>query len=243
MSPVLVSELEERFGYPGTEVDYLCNIGKKRSFLYYETPKAACSTIKRTLQLLEADARENVPSDVHDKAHSPLAGALSSGWSYEDLFLSPNLFRFAFVRNPYSRALSCYLEKIVADSSERSRLQPRLGFNQQVPISFAEFLCAIERIDDRERDVHFRSQATLLNDRQVNYDYIGRFEEFDRDFTRVLGLIGIEDGKNAITSIRHHRVDAHLRVRGFFGPSEQALARSIYQQDFLRYAYSFELPQ
>lgn len=70
MSPVLLSELEERFGYSGAEVNYLCNIGKKRHFLYYETPKVACSTVKRTLHLLEADTPEKVPSDVHGEARS-----------------------------------------------------------------------------------------------------------------------------------------------------------------------------
>lgn len=80
MSPVLLSELEERFGYSGL-------------FLYYETPKVACSTIKRKLQQVEAETPENVPSNVHD---------------YDEVFLSRTFFRFAFVRNPHSRAPSCF---------------------------------------------------------------------------------------------------------------------------------------
>lgn len=243
MSRVLLSDLEERFGYPGTDVNYLCNIGRKRAFLYYETPKVACSTIKRTLQLLETDGPDDVPSDVHDKPHSPLKGPCSTELSYEDIFLLPGFFRFTFVRNPYTRVLSCYLEKIVADWSERSRLAPSLNFDPNAPISFEDFLRAIERLDDRERDVHYRSQSVLINDRDVRYDFIGRFEQFDLHFPLVLDRIGPGGPDKVIRSIRHHRVDAHLRLHEFYDEIPQALVKRIYRNDFLRYGYSFALPR
>lgn len=242
MQPVTPVELEAAFGYPASEVDYLCNIGSSRAFLYFEIPKAGCSSIKRTLQLLELPSRTVPPFDVHNKALSPLKGALSSGLSFPEIFQSPRLFRFALVRNPYCRALSCYLDKIVANAAERQWHQRLLGFTQKEPISFREFLLAIHRIDDRSRDMHWRSQAALINDRRVHYHYLGVFERFRSDLAYALKQIGCDRAAEMIQDLRAHRTDAARRLEEFFGDAELSLAQQIYRSDFLRYGYSFELP-
>jgi Sulfotransferase family len=242
MDSVLLTELERAFGYPGNEVDYLCNIGMARAFLYYETPKVACSSIKRTLQSLEQTGEIGPPDDVHDKARSTLKGPLSSGWTFEQIFLSARLFRFTFVRNPYARALSCYLEKIVADEWERGRHQQWLGFTQKEPVTFHEFLQGVDRIEEHDRDIHWRSQAGLINDRHIHYHYIGRFENLHRDFSHVLAQLGIQGEGGLIQDISHHKTNAASRLREFYGPSEMVLAQKIYRLDFLRYGYPFDLP-
>lgn len=241
--PVTPGELEAAFGYPASEVDYLCNIGSSRSFLYFEIPKAGCSSIKRTLQLLELPSQAALPSDVHDKTLSPLKGALSSGLSFAEIFHSLRMFRFAIVRNPYCRVLSCYLDKIVTNTAERQWHQRLLGFSQQEPISFRKFLVAIHRIDDRSRDMHWRSQATLINDRRIHYHYLGGFEQFRRDLTYALEQIGCNRAAEMIQDLRPHKTDAAMRLREYFGDAELTLAQQIYRVDFLRYGYSFELPR
>jgi len=241
MDTLTFAHLEAAFGYPGYQADYLCNIGAAHSFLYYETPKVACSSIKWTLQLLEGGSPANPPSDVHDKSRSTLKGALSCGWTFEEIFASPRLFRFTFVRNPYARALSCYLEKIVADEEERGRHQQWLGFSQREPVSFLEFLRAVDRIAERDRDIHWRSQAALINDRHIHYHYIGRFESLQRDFRHVLEQLDIDGEGVPLMDVSHHKTNAAARLREFYGPAETALAQKIYHLDFLRYGYSFDL--
>jgi hypothetical protein len=240
--PLLPEELEVGFGYAARVVDYLCNIGMRRSFLYFETPKVACSSIKRTLQILERAQGKALADDVHEKAASPLKGALSSGLSYHEIFESPRLFRFAFVRNPYCRILSCYLDKIVANETARPIHYRDLGFSQQSVVSFKEFLLGVERVDESRRNSHWKSQAGLINDRRVHYHYIGRFEHLRRDLGYALQLLGVEEGDAAIQEISPHRTDAQARVKEFFGETEIALVQRIYKLDFLRYGYSFELP-
>lgn len=242
MHSVTPLELEAAFGYPAREVDYLCNIGSSRSFLYFEIPKAGCSSIKRTLQLLELPSQTVPPLDVHDKALSPLKGPLSSGMSFAQIFQSPRLFRFALVRNPYCRALSCYLDKIVAETTERQWHQRLLGFEQEEPISFRKFLQAIHQIDDRSRDMHWRSQAGLINDRRIDYHYLGGFEHFRRDLSYALEQIGCDWAAEMLQDLRAHRTDAAARLQEFFGDAEVTLVQRIYRVDFVRYGYSFELP-
>lgn len=242
MEPVRLLELEAAFGYSGSDVDYLCNISTSRNFLYFETPKVGCSTIKRTLQLLELSSATELCRDVHDKRRSTLKGAISSGLSFQDLFESRKLFRFTLVRNPYSRILSCYLEKIVADPDERRRHQRLLGFTQAEPVSFQQFLLAIWRIPDRDRDMHWRSQACLINDSRVGYDCIGRFERFRKDFAQILRKIGCDIDESAICDVSPHKTNAADRLREFFGEGERQLVAGMYRADFERYGYPPELP-
>jgi len=242
MIPPLIADLGHAFGYPGNKVDYLCNIGKAHSFLYFETPKVACSSIKRTLQLLELGNLGTPPDSVHDKRISVLYGAVSSGWSLEEIFRARQLFRFTFVRNPYTRILSCYLEKILQDATERRRHQQWLGFTQQEPVSFLEFLQGIDRIPERNRDIHWMSQSATINDPFVLYDYIGRFERLDEDFHEVLNRIGVRAEAPPLQQIHHHKTDAQSRLAEYYGTAELALARRIYEADFPRYGYSLDLP-
>jgi Sulfotransferase family len=239
----LLEELEKAFGYPGDEVDYLCNIGRRYPFLYFEVPKVACSSIKRTLQLLEATSEIGAPSNIHDKKNSPLIGPLSSGLTYEQLFTSSNLIRFAFVRNPYSRILSCYLEKIVSDEMERRHHQKLLGFMQTEPVTLLEFLQAVDKMSDRNREIHWKSQAGLIKDITIQYHYIGRFEQLERDFRHALTKIGVQPEAILLETITHHATNAQSKLKEFFGATEMALVQKIYETDFRRYNYSFELPQ
>jgi hypothetical protein len=162
--------------------------------------------------------------------------------TFEQIFQSRRLFRLTFVRNPYTRALSCYLEKIVANESERLWHQRLLGFSQQEPVTFREFLQGVDRISERDRDPHWRTQAALLKDQQIRFDYIGRFENLDHDFSNILGQLGIRDPAARLQNVDHHKTNARSRLQEFYGPAEIALARKVYQMDFLRYGYSFDLP-
>src|ERR1700722_16343751 len=97
-------------------------------YLYVDTPKVACSTIKYTLQCAElgqqATTRTNpIPArygysssllDIHDRRKSPLRWP---GDAYElQEFVRTSRFAFCFVRNPFSRTLSAYLDKIAGDA-------------------------------------------------------------------------------------------------------------------------------
>ena len=93
--------------------DYLFNISVKKGYLYVETPKVACSTIKRSLQLLEVGPEiVPPPRKIHERSCSPLLTPSQVGSLFLECAYSDNFFRFCFVRNPYTRILSCYLDKV-----------------------------------------------------------------------------------------------------------------------------------
>ena len=103
--------LDKSFCYPPEKANYLINISKTYKYVYLETPKVACSTIKRTFQKAEVTALGGeVAKNIHDKNLSPLLSPLDIQNGLDSMFEGDEFFRFSFVRNPYSRILSAYLD-------------------------------------------------------------------------------------------------------------------------------------
>jgi hypothetical protein len=100
-------------------------------------------------------------------------------------------WKFAFVRNPWDRLVSCYKEKINDIHSNKNSINSDLPqvlarygniFYPMMP--FAAFVDAVCKIDDEESDAHFRSQWSFLVDDQGKclVDFIGHFESIHKDF-------------------------------------------------------------
>ena len=89
-----------------------------------ETPKAACSSIKRLLHKIELHDTPYQPNkNVHDRAHSPLLRPTQlPPRAFTECLTSAGWFRFAFVRNPFTRVLSAYLDKIRRDRPEKAAI-------------------------------------------------------------------------------------------------------------------------
>lgn len=224
-----------RMQLPFDDANSLCHVSNRHKYLYVETPKVACTAIKHTLQTAEMGGELDFRryGDEHFPELSPLMTPLDD----PDLFLraldGDNWFRFTFVRNPFTRALSCYLDKIVASEPERQRLLPELGLDPSSIPTFKIFLQAVASQKEDRRDAHWAPQAWLTQPDTVRYDFIGRLEQFDIDFRYVCQTVGI---RTDIAAVRHS-TDAGDKLAAFYGPEEIGLARTIYAEDFLRFGY------
>jgi hypothetical protein len=151
---------------------------------------------------------------------------------------------FTFVRNPYTRALSCYLDKILGDKKEKRKLLDSVGRKQSpttTPISFYEFLCAIEHQDVRDNDVHWRPQYYQSYHGNLTYDFIGRFEQLEEDLRCVCDRLGLD---LATYYLRQdpHRTSAELAIAQYYGIRERNLVEKIYELDFDTFGYEHSLP-
>lgn len=106
-------------------------------------------------------------------------------------------YTFAFTRNPYSRVVSFYLNKMIRPPEKiiNKQLTP---FELKPDISFEEFidwLCNNPHGADNV-DPHWSSQASQI---PKSINFIGKLEHFDQDLLFAVTRIGIEDPKD----IRH----------------------------------------
>lgn len=222
--------------------EYICHWAPRVGCIYVETPKVACTTIKRVLQIAELgpDRQDELAEDVHDRTASPLLTPGQDPDGFMAGLTDARTFRFSFVRNPYGRALSCWLDKMVANPSERYRMAPMLGLDPDQPPSFGTFLAAVAGQPETRRDPHWATQTHLLNPHGIRYGFIGRFEHFRAEFGRVCRHLGISHGMGHLPGT-WHATGASTKIRDHVGEEEAALIRRIYEADFRNFGYGWGL--
>lgn len=166
-------------------------VSHKHRFVWLCNPKAASRSIKTTL--LDADPA----AEVHEASVSDLYARRPEVRSY---------YSFAFVRHPFTRALSFHSEL---------HFSPRILAGEQPPIPkeakrrviLARCYGLVDTNDfdaycrwlntpwgsDAFADRHFLSQHVQirLDDRRLP-DFVGRYENLDEDFHRVASRLGID---------------------------------------------------
>lgn len=241
-------------------INYCIHISLKHSYIFFENPRVACSYTKKVLQRFECyHTPMAIPSNTNDRDLSPFIQVfqlVANKWGSEqaeqqllNVMTSPNIFRFTFVRNPFTRTLSCYLSKASPSSSAINKdIQlPKLGFPKgHEGITFREFLLAISKQKLLEMDIHWRPQFSQVFYDTIKYSFIGRYETFEEDFKKALKHIfpniSIEGSFLVDNSDTGNITNATNRLEEFYGPEEFKLVCSIYEKDFKIFNYQPELP-
>lgn len=236
--------LEERFDIRFPVYNYTVNIDEERRLAYFETPKVACTSIKKYMMDRRVGGEMQLASKgaVHDRQGSPLMQLTALPPEEAQAVFAPGYRRFTFVRNPFSRTLSAYLDKIVNNEWERQRHLPLFGFEQGAKPSYGQFLRRLMLTRDRLRDIHYMTQSRLTGGLGgLAHDFIGRFEAFGDDFQQMKGqFYGDTTTEDYRSFGKHHASDAGAKLRSFYGRDEIALVRDIYAIDFAMFGYSLD---
>ncbi|MEO8927805.1 MAG: sulfotransferase family protein [Caulobacteraceae bacterium] len=215
-----------------------------RSVLYVAVPKTGCTTIKTVMAasvgvLGPAAPPARTRAAIHRAWRDREANWRDLTDAERDALLTgATTFRFTSVRNPFARAVSCYLNKIV-DGPGAGNLSRRMR-NLGVGSMFA-FLDVVADERPLQRDVHYRAMADLCHAGVIRYDDIVRFETFEADLRRIMArsnLAAVAVPKPAW----RNRTDAASRLHELLGPRECDLIRSIYRVDFETFGYPMDLP-
>lgn len=251
---ISVKKLKENYEefMPAATFEYSVNISVKNSYMYFETAKVACSTIKKTLQNFEFKSAglDVLPEikNVHSKVDSPLLSPLQVGLEkFCDMLNDENVIKFSFIRNPYSRALSAFLDKMSYESKEKQKIANVLGIEISSNIAFLDFLKAVDSTPLVKMDHHWRPQYYQLLMGLVDYNYVGYFENFAEDFNAILSKIYGEDlvfGRNEKLVKHHapHSTKASSKLVNYYNNETIDLVKKIYDKDFRSFNYAYELP-
>jgi len=226
--------------------EYSVNISLMFKYIYVETPKAGCSSIKNILQRMELGYPELVRDDfedIHDRKYSPLL-APSQTCGFERLLNNPDYFTFCFVRNPYTRLLSAYLDKIAKNLPPKKNILLAMGKSPddlRAEVSFEEFVGTISNYGVAKMNPHWRTQYYQTIQHAINYDFVGRMENFHNDCIYVLSKINKNYGRYYQKEIRH-ATDSGRQLRQYYTEKLIDKVYEVYEIDFEHFGYSAELP-
>ena len=217
-------------------------ISMKHKYAFHTVGKAANSTIKSLLYKEEIKGTWVRMPSVHQRASSPLISPYQL--SNEDLnrvLYGDEFFRFTFVRNPFSRLLSCYLDRIANGGTRPYReLMIAMGKEDGYAPTFEEFILTICSQTTRKQNNHWRVQYDDTLSNLIEYHDVGKQENFQKDFTRIYDRIfGAKPMKGSLsTNASPSKTSASEKLDTYWTEDLSAHVRDIFANDFSSFNYS-----
>ena len=191
--------------------------------VYYTIPKVACTSMK-TCVAKACGLPSKKPHDLfYTSSHFFCVVKGNKKVSNPN---KGNKFRFAFVRNPFDRLVSCWADKVVSKNSDK--YVP--SFPKNIP--FNEFVNYVISIPPLKADVHVRPQYNFLNMKKI--DFLGRFETIDKDWKTVCSKLGIE------SPLPHRKKSNHPHYSTFYTDDLREKVSLYYKKDLECFGYYFD---
>ena len=176
---------------------------------WYEVPKTGCSSVKMFFY-----------------KHPDLSVASVKS---KYLYGHRKYFQFAFVRNPWDRLVSCFLDKTKMSIGTIWQLHDYVKYKNH---SFTEFVHAIKNDDFNNCNRHHRLQYNLINHDYVNF--IGSFENLQKDFDFICNEVGISE-----CELPHWNKTQHEHYTEYYDDETRKIVAEKYAKDIEYFNYEF----
>ncbi|HEY5378377.1 MAG TPA: sulfotransferase family 2 domain-containing protein [Pseudolabrys sp.] len=185
----------------GYEAGALVNVMPRHRLIYIAVPKAASTRIRRTLAKIEGRFSRSLKERRRTIYRGPYGPRNFPIGLFYQIATAPDVMRFSFVRNPYARAVLCWADKfagkplIGGDSfidaylSVRQQIDPRLPIGNDRTLSFSQFTVFTAATSQIRHDIHMQTQDGILGMPGIKLDLIGKVENFNTDFVRILDYL------------------------------------------------------
>jgi hypothetical protein len=236
----------------GKRLSYGTLAGANGNFIFTETPKAACSTLKWLLAHIEGRHPQpqaiGIESSLAMAIHSPLVHGFPSLLAFDaqtvrTLLASESVVRFCVVRNPYTRVLSAWADK-VRQREPRYRavwqqIAAHAGTQGDECPSFAQFVAWLAETEDVRRcNHHWRGMTWVLLPDLMHYTHVLHTENLSEDLAGVLAIIA--PGHDAAALLNRFRVNESLPLpdwRSHYDEETANRVHAFYREDFDRFGY------
>lgn len=232
--------------------DDLLKVLPAHDLIYVYVPKAASTRIRTTLAAIAGRHSRRLKSHNRGEFRMVRGPRSMTVRAFYRLATSPTTLRFSFVRNPYARTLSCWADKfqdqaLVPGSREmndylarREQVDKSLPVGADKTLSFEQFVIFAEASANTRADPHLQVQDDILTMPGITLDLIGRFENFNSDFVRVLDHVGASEQirREALVPMNPSR---HRHWWDYYTPELADRIYRAYECDFDRFKYSRSL--
>jgi len=240
---------------------------KSKKFLLTLVPKVASSSLKMWLHKIEDVSCIKNNGDC-DKCNTNIHGCKCiNKIANLDEVIESNYDLYSFVRNPYSRILSAFQNKIIDDNFWKLE---KLGRKPSVIYyKFGTFLK--ERSNDTENDIYFHlkkiksnkhyfllflqmldsdpeimkeehiaTQTSILRLDILKYKFIGKLETMERDFQVFLSKIDECTPLNFRKEVSGlpNSFNSETKLKSFYSAEHLNIVNKIYDDDFKNFSYT-----
>ena len=153
-------------------------------------------------------------------------------------------FKFTFVRNPFSRLVSCYNDRVVLkDMGSYETCYHFKDYPIEIPpnISFSDFVHRVVDIPDYLADRHFKPQSySIFRNNTITPDFIGKLESLSEDWKKLANMFELQDTIESLNRGTMKSSQKKLDFRTFYDSQLVAMVYEKYKQDIERFGYQKE---
>ncbi len=173
-------------------------------------------------------------------------------WQLSERLPIGHYFKFTFVRNPWARVVSCYLNKIANPDPEKTRSVwgKYPGLEHHMPFDrFVDFLINNPYGNDNHANRHWISQHRFICSRggQILVDFIGFCEKLQEEFDIACGYMGLPHIELPVLNTRQGWKPEEKVIkqadpfyyRDYYTPKTREKIRSRYETDIQVFKYTF----
>lgn len=201
-----------------------------KKFLFIHVPKTAGTSIS----VLFKDIYGLSGGQRLDPAPEIFHGSFSSMVSQDKKYLE--YFSFGFVRNPWDRLLSLYLDFSQNRIHTTGSISAKEKESIDLVVSYKNFKNFVISFPDSKikDDVHFRPQKPLLHTEEGCVSFIGRYEKIAEDWNHICEAIGIPKH-----GLPHHRATNHSKYQNYYTKEMKEVVYNHFKEDIDFFNYSF----
>lgn len=215
-------------------LDRTATLSLSHRFLYFRIFKAANSTVVSNLFAAETGkvvqdllSLQNIKDTHYDR--------LSSVDMKTVRMIAGRFFKFTVVRDPYTRVLSAYLDKIRCNENGKAiAVAQHLRLPLHKAPTFSDFIDYLERGGLR-KNAHWCRQVDLIPYPIKMLDHIAKMESLEMELPAILNAIFCSR-INMITAVRSHATDSR-REHPLLNVAVRKRIYDLYRADFRQFGY------
>lgn len=243
------------FNFVTVYKNFLLSPDQKHVFCY--VPKVACTNWKCLFRQANG-ADDWLDSRIcHDRHGSGLTYLDGSDPSDFARLCKANS-RTVMVRDPFTRILSAYLDKIrrridggvikeIGRQSDNhwSKVANEISFflpnwldgcdEKNMFKGFLKWLAHSEHAFTR--DEHWAPQVVISACETVNFDIVAKFEELPESANEILEALNFSQSFPTQKAVKFPKIDAASKIRQYYDEESEALVTELYSEDFKTFGY------
>lgn len=189
--------------------DFFMTHSNQQRFVYFLTPKCATRSVLRVLRTQTKITLKEGYRPFKEKWNS--------------------YFKFAIVRNPWDRLLSCFLDKTKKCVGSKWELK---DYSKYKNYSFKDFAREISSTNLKTCNRHHKLQTELMP--YCSCDFIAKFENIQEGFDIICDKIRIQR-----TELPHRNKTIHEDYMQYYDDETRELVANMYAQDIEALGYEF----